>query len=263
MNNGGLANIKERLGGVLDRSIFTIVAFIAVGCAAVQPTSNKSLARELWTSPDGTEFFSTYRDKGLGLYLNNNVDRTCYSYIIPGRWLPTNESALLQGEDGEAYAGVILYSEQELKDFEGPDLVTRAARLITKVYEKRIGRPLASVKLEPFDPSGKTKWGDTDWSSLLDALRKEVTSFESSRPGAMKWTAAAHVERAGQQFELQDSKIFVEITPGWVAQISAGTTASWPPFDDELARSILETLSATSDPECYKPFIRKYFPNIR
>ena len=239
------------------RSLVTVFVLIAAGCTSVQPTA-KPVAREIWTNSDSTEFFTTYRDKELGLYLNNNANRLCYSYIIPGQWLGTNESALLRAEDGQATAGVLLYSALDLKDFEGPDLVARAAKLITKVYEKSVGQSIPA-ELEPFETqqAETTKWIDSEWRDLLGVLEKEVTLFQPSRSGAMKWSSSWKMERAGERFEAKASKIFLEIAPGWIAQITVN------PDDDALARSILETLRITSDPQCYWPFIRKHYPNVR
>jgi hypothetical protein len=246
---------------MIFRSFTPLFAFIFLSC--VYPHSNaKAAAGQIWTSPDRIEFFISYTDKNLGLYLNNDASRLCYSYIIPGKWLPTDTTALLQAESSDSDAGVILYSASELKDLDGPDLVTRAAKFITQGYAEEIGKLPASVKIVPFELSGRKNWKSREWSGLLDTLRKEVPLFPFPSTGAIKWTAVWYVERAGQQYEVQDSKILVEIAPGWVAQITAGTTDSWPPFDDGLARSILETLNSTSDKECFWPFIRKHYPLV-
>jgi len=163
--------------------------------------------------------------------INNNTSRQCYTYKIPGKWRATSESALLQSEDGRAFVGVLLISAIELKDYEGRDFVTRASHRTAENYEKSVGRPLVNVKLEP---------------------------FQSLRAGTMKWSASIWNERAEQSQELLVSKIFAEVAPGWVAQLTVNGTSD----DDGLSRRILATLGTTSHPYCYWPFIHQYIPGI-
>ncbi len=230
--------------------LLVMAALIVAGCASAPERRD----REFWGEPDGPEFFISYRDKGLGLYLNSNAARLCYGYIIPGRWTGTKESALLRAEDSESYAGVLLYPANELADFDGPDIARRAAGLTTRIYEKAAGRPLAKVDVQPFDVSGRTKWTDSERVNLLDALLKETALLQPKRHGAIRWSASWPI---GKGRQAQASKVFVEISDGWVAQITAS------PDDDDLIRSIIETLSISSPPECYRPFIRKNFPHVR
>jgi ankyrin repeat protein len=162
-------------------------------------------------------------------YFNNHPFRLCYAFLVPGKWR-LGKDDLLRSEVGNAEAGVWLYSAQELEGLEGPDLVTRATNFITKVYEKRSGRPLASVQVQP---------------------------FQSSLPGTVKWSASLGVaEKPGGRFEILAHKVFAEIAPGWVAQITVGGTSD----DNGLFQHILETLRTTAQPECYMPFLRQHFP---
>lgn len=205
--------------------IFSVLILIS-GCA----TGRSDVQGQYWMSPDRTEVLLSFPEKGEAYYFNNNRSRLCYTYKILGKWQPTAESALLRSADGRAVVGVLLFSAQELDEYVGNDLVTRASNRITKIYEKSVGKPLANVKLEAIP-----------------------------RVGAMKWSATLTVERGRQRKEMQTSKIFAEIVAGWVAQITVSGTSD----DDGLALHILEILGTTSEPECYWPLIRKYFPNIR
>jgi len=217
--------------------VLALVALLTVSCGpAVSARADSLIEVEFEISADRTEVVVTIPHSQETYYFDNNAMHLCYTYKIPGTWRLTKQRGLMRTEDGRAMAGVRLYSEQELEHFEGSDLVARAARLIATIYEKGIGVPLKNVKLEP---------------------------FQSRRSGTMKWSFVANVKRAGRQYELQDAKIFAEIAPGWVAQITAGTAASSPPFDDGLARQVVETLSSTSESECYWPFIRQHFPSVR
>lgn len=78
----------------------------------------------------------------------------------------------------------------------------------------------------------------------------------------MKWSFVAQIERAGQQAQASDEKIFFQIAPGWAAQITARPRAQRSPIDDALALHVLEGIKTTSDPDCYWPFIRRVFPGI-
>ena len=201
------------------------------GCASVtQKQSDDSVHMQYWLSPDRTELLVFFPQKEEAYYFNNNESRLCYTYKIPGKWQPGAESALLLSDDEKTIAGALLYSAEELKDFEGADLVTRAAKMVTEIYEKNMDVAYARAELVP---------------------------FQSSRPGTMKWTIAADAEQAGRQVEVSASKIFVEIAPAWVAQITV------MPDDDDLTRSIIATLASTSASECYWPFIRQYLPQVR
>jgi len=128
--------------------------------------------------------------------------------------------------------GVLLYSPEDLKDFEGSDPVARAAKLITKVYEQSAGQPLADTTLVP---------------------------FESTRPGVKRSTTSWRATIRERPVLMKASKVLVEIAPGWVAQITVQGTLD----DDGLTRRVLETLSTTSEPECYWQFIRQHFPEMR
>jgi hypothetical protein len=190
-------------------------------------TAPSDITGEYWTSPDRSEVLLFFPAQGESYYFNNNENRLCYTYKISGKWLPNSEPALLRSTDGSAVVGVVLFSAEELKNYEGNDLVTRASNRITEIYAESAGKFLDNVKLEPI-----------------------------SKAGAMKWSATLMLKRAGHGTELRISKIFAEIVPGWVAQITANGTFD----DDRMALHILEVLGTTSEPECYWPLISKYVP---
>jgi hypothetical protein len=220
----------------VDRKLLPMLIFpllIAVsGCAPAPAQKKKATApsdvqEEYWTSPDRSEVLLFFPAQGESYYFSNNENRLCFTYKIYGKWLPPSEPALLRSTDGHAVVGVLLFSAEELKNYKGKDLVTRASNRITEIYVESAGKFLDNVKLEPIPQAG-----------------------------AMKWSATLTLKRAGRSTELRISKIFAEIVPGWVAEITAIGT-----FDDgRMALHILEVLGTTSEPECYWPLIRKYVP---
>jgi hypothetical protein len=221
---------------VVDRKLLPMLIFpllIAVsGCATVPSdikgaTAPSDIKGEYWTSPDRSKVLLFFPAQGESYYFNNNENRLCYTYKILGKWLLNSDPALLRSTDGHSVVGVLLFSAEELKNYEGNDLVTRASNRITEIYAESAGNFLDNVELEPIP-----------------------------KAGAMKWSATLTLKRAGHSTELQISKIFAEIVPGWVAEITAIGT-----FDnDRIASHILEVLGTTSEPECYWPLIRKYIP---
>jgi len=212
-------------------TLTSLIAFLVI--SYVQAVVAQAEAPvEYAISPDRTELFISIPEKKESYYFNNNAKRLSYTYKIPGKWKPSQESALLVSEDGRAFVGVMLYSTKELEGYEGNDLLTRTSNLITKNYQQKIGKSPASKKL---------------------------VSFSSPRSGTMKWSASWHsVGKDGRPVELRTDKVLWEISPGWVAQITVNGTSD----DDGLARGILETLNATSKPEGYWPFIRRHFPKV-
>lgn len=215
---------------MIPRITLIVISILFVGCAStINPQPDNTVEGQYRINPERTELLVAVPQKEVAYYFNNNADRLCYTYKIPGKWRSSGQSGLLRSEDGQAYAGIFLYSAKELEEFEGPDLVTRAARLLTRSYEKRLG---------------------------LSIDRESLVPFKSQQSGTIKWSISWPRERGGQY---RASKIFVEIAPRWVAQITVTGAAD----EDALARHILETLNSTSDPECYWPFIRKNFPNLQ
>jgi len=152
------------------------------------------------------------------LTMYNNPRPFCYMYMIPGDWVEAEETGLYRSKEGPARAGVAVLLPRHLEKVEGKTLVERARNDITQVYEKARGRPLAGVKVAP---------------------------FESARTGTWKWTAAPATQ--GHLTEIFPSKIIVDLSPNAIVQITVGQT----PDDDGLARRIIESLKTTSDPQCY------------
>jgi len=152
------------------------------------------------------------------LAMYNNPRPFCYRYMIPGDWVEAEEPGLYRSRHVKASAGVAFRLAQEFEGARGATLLERAATVITREHEKTLGRALAGVALTP---------------------------FESVRPNTWKWMAASSVQ--GNTLSGVAPKVLVDLSPEAVAQITVFGT----PDDDGLARSIIESLKTTSDPQCY------------
>jgi len=152
------------------------------------------------------------------LAMYNNPSPFCYKYMIPGDWVEAEEPGLYRSRSGKASAGVAFRLAREFEGARGATLVERAATVITREHEKAMGRALAGITLTP---------------------------FESVRPSTWKWMAASSVQ--GNTLSGVAPKVLVDLSPEAVAQITVFGT----PDDDDLARSIIESLKTTSDPKCY------------
>lgn len=207
----------------MPRYIYLIIA-VAFGCAP-------SMSETYWVSPDGNEVVVVTREpESETLYFNNDTSQLCYKYRIPGIWHARGEDGVLVSEDG--LAGIALYSPEDLSEASGPEAITRASDAVVNAYEISFGTPLAT---------------------------KELIPFPSSRPGTMKLTVSLYGPVQGMPPRLTAHKVFVEIAPGWVAQISLAGKMD----PDPMYRNVIDSLATTSEQRCYWPSIRRQFPNVR
>lgn len=223
--------------------LFILVTLVAIGPAqGFSPPEKDLTPADYWVSRDQTEVILAFPTRRQIWYFNNNSEKLCFTFKVPGDWKPGNTSGLMLSEEYQGIAGVLVLSEQELQYSKGDDLLARAVHFITKINQRAAGMD------KPPDSS-------------------EVSPFQSSRAGSIKWTANWIAEREGKKIRIEINKVFVEIAPGWVAQITVSATERSSPLldsgEDEIAREILQTLENTSDPGCYWPFIRKFVPPLR
>jgi hypothetical protein len=213
----------------------TVTTVGAPAKAIAQDGPADSVQGQVWAG-EGKQVFFRIADEAY--YFNNDSDRLCYTFRIKGNWHPGGPG-LWRSEDGNGFAGVAVVSMQQLqsdaaslgvlKQYDGSDLINRTADVLTAIFEKRIGRPPTESTREPYSPQ---------------------------RTGTVKWSA--HWQQAPGNPGVTANRILLEITPGWVAQLTAEGMAN----RDALLSQILETLSTTAVAECYRPFIRQYFPEV-
>jgi hypothetical protein len=53
---------------------------------------------------------------------NNDASRFCYTYMIPGKWVPGDQPSAYRSAEGRAIVGVLFVSTRDLEAAEGPDL---------------------------------------------------------------------------------------------------------------------------------------------
>ena len=181
-----------------------------------QPDWEQQMERARHLAAAGNSYTLVSPDGVYTFY--NDPHPFCYVYAIPGAWASASEPGLYRSKQGRGIAGVLFLLAVDLAGVEGASPVERAANAATREYERRLGRHLTGVELAP---------------------------FESARPGTWRWKAAPVVE-GGTSLEFP-AKVFVELGPGAVAQITVEGTAD----DDALARLIVASLRTTTDPACY------------
>lgn len=212
--------------------IFKKLALMAIMlCICLTPLRADVLG-EYYVSPDRIEVLLIFPERNESYYFYNNSERLCYTFKLPGSWLPGRATGLLRSKDGQAEAGVLIIPEKDLEEFEGSDLVARAVKLITQIHSDLLAK-------------GK-----------LPEQTKVVPHESNKWPGTKKWTATWIVKKNEEEHELQARKLFVQVHPKWVAQITVLGSSD----DESMANELLGTLSVTDDPQCYWPFIHEHFP---
>ena len=156
-----------------------------------------------------------------GVYVfYNNPHPFCYSYIIPGNWVRTQNPSIYRSENGDTTVSVDFYLPKVFENFDGATLLERTRTNITCNIEKKFGLKLSGV---------------------------ELVRFDSTRPGTWKWKAAP-IKQGIHLIEFPPIFI-VDLSPDAIVIINImvkGTSNV-----DGLARSIIDTLKTTSAPECY------------
>lgn len=189
--------------------------------------SRRELDVEMTSGPGGKEMLVAAPDRAF--YFNNDEKRICFTFSVSGSWVASEESGLLRSRsDPNSFAGVLVRSAQELQSVEGADMFERAARVTQVTYEESLGSAPVTAAFEP----------------------------ASSSPGAARaWVARWNLERNGKQMRFEVRKVFAELAPGWVAQITASDRAN--------EREILQTLGTTRDAGCYRAFVQAQFPGVK
>ena len=207
-----------------------VLGAAALPADAQQPPWQKEMDQARRSAAAGNEDITILTFPGpesarSGVYVFYNDPRPfCYTYMIPGEWVPRRRERAYYSKDGRRFAGVLFWLARNLEGEDGATLVERAGSRITKAHRKQYGDALAGVEFVP---------------------------FESSRSGIWQWRAAPITK--GESRINFPAKLVVDLSPDAVAQITVVGTS-----DDEqlaLARQILESLRTTKDPECFFPVL--------
>jgi hypothetical protein len=153
----------------------------------------------------------------------NSARPVCHAYLIPGDWVAAAEPGGYRSPDGKAFVGILVPGEADLRAYSGRTPAERALNGITRRYE----------------------------DGLRQKLSVQITPFESSRPGAWRWTAAP-ITQKDREITLT-TKYVVELERNAVAEITIAGTAD----DDRLARQIIESLKTTTARSCFWPDLER------
>jgi len=165
-------------------------------------------------------------ETNCSLYLNNRP-YLAYGYEVPGTWALGTEPGLLRSVDGSDSLGVLLLSDHDLKDFNGPTLIARAARWAGRRDERHEG------------------------------FSAELSALEIPRFTAMRWKAH-WVHDAAANTYANVEKVFLDIAQDWVVQVT-------PPLRGDPAyvlRRLAETLGTTANRAGYLPYAQARYPGF-
>ena len=214
--------------------MFTVFA-VQASCQTVTPTGDPPVWQQQLTearrlAEDGKNYMLVVRPgeaeaagSGAVHIFHNKPDPLCYTYMVPGDWLTGPEANTYRAKDGRAVVGLRFLMAKDLEKIEGATLLERARKFVTGQYEKGLKRALPSAGLVP---------------------------FESKHPGTWKWMGTT---AKGEKPVVGVTNILVDLKPGSVVQVAVSGTKD----DDRLARSIVESLQTTADPECYWPLLER------
>lgn len=158
-------------------------------------------------------------DWPAGAYgFHNNPRPFCYAYVIPGDWYP-GTPGVFRSKDGRSLVGLTFLPSPQLERMAGGNPIERARNAAVEKLERDLRQPMGRVELLP---------------------------FSSSRPGTWRLKADAIRARDGQSMPFP-LYVLVDLSPHGVAEVNVFGTQD----DERMARSIVEKLRISSDPECY------------
>ncbi len=224
------SNLKFKVGIWLRKVV--CLALLVLISSALDARSEPLFEGDYWIGRN-KEVALYFEGKKEFYYFSAPKDGACFTFKLKGVWVPDTEGkGWIIGSKPQRRLGVLLLSERELGRFKGGSATNRAAQFITRVYERRIGTSESEAK---------------------------IRKLQSDPRGAAKWSGV-FIDRKNQR-RIEAEKMLVELLPGYVAQITVVTPRG--NFDDKLARNVLRTISATTHPDCYWPFLKKNFGIMR
>ncbi len=216
------------------------VGLTALCCSVtVLGDATKPVKVKYWLSPDKQQvalFFSA-RDQVIRrlYYFNNDASRLCYTFTVSGQWTIDPVTGFFSSKDRQYSFGQSADSADDLG-------VERDANLI-------------EAKIRSFKDNFRDLRKNLPAPQPTTEPTFEVESCNSpTRPSCVKFEATAEVQVQGLKGLQRMKAMIVEAAPGWVFSVTA---------EDEVALEAVESLSTTSDPDCYWPFIREQFPQLK
>ena len=192
-------------------------------------------------SPDQRQLYvaaTAAADKGGSrlYYFSNDASRLCYTFTVSGRWKLDEATGAMSSDDGRGSLGQSVLAASELEVAEDADLIAAAI----KSYEHRFKQSVAELSGQGFE---------TKQDATFTAA-----PFKTSARKSVQWTASARAQKQGREAAIRQHEVFVEAARGWVLAIEA---------NDDVAREAIESLGTSRPPECYWPFIREHFPQVK
>ena len=156
----------------------------------------------------------------IGIYFfYNNPKPFCYSYLIPGEWVPLPKRGGMMLSKNGATANVNFRPPSRLQNAVGATILERGRNLVVRELESALHQPLVGVQLVPFD---------------------------SARAGTWQLKADPVKHRDGRVSPLP-LYILVDLSPHTIAEINVRDSGN----DEDLARRIIAELKTTTVAECY------------
>ena len=200
-----------------------------------------SVEVKYWLSPDQRQLYlaaTAPADKGGGrlYYFNNDASRLCYTFAVSGRWKLDETTGVMSSDDRKGSLGQSVLGARELKVAEDADLIAAAI----KSYEHRFTESVADLSGQGFETKQEPVF--------------TTAPFETSARKSVQWTGSARAQKQGREAAIRQREVFVEAARGWVLTIEA---------NDDVAREAIESLGTSRAPQCYWPFIREHFPQVK
>ncbi len=175
-----------------------------------------------WSTATNKHVYMSAPEQQRTYYFNNDSQRQCYSFHMDGIWFPASVPGILGAGNQYDHGGITLLSEDELNEFEGENLVSRAANCEIKELEKTGEAKVVGTSVEPL-----------------------ACVFENT----VKWTADFSLKIFGQNVLGKNAWYISEVKPGWVAVVQAtqGTNTG----DDDMARDLFDALVLSDSPSCF------------
>ena len=194
-----------------------------------------------WLSPDQQQLYlaaTAPADKGGSrlYYFNNDASRFCYTFTVSGRWKLDEMTGVMLSDDGKGSLGQSVLGVKELEVAEDADLIAAAI----KSYEHRFAESVAELSDQGFETKQEAAF--------------TIAPFKTSARKSVEWTGSARAKKQGREAAIRQREVFVEAARGWVLAIEA---------NDDVAREAIESLGTSRPPDCYWPFIREHFPQVK
>jgi hypothetical protein len=218
----------------------SFVGLAALCCSVtVLGDATKPVKVKQWLSPDKKQIALAFsaRDQASGrlYYFNNDASRLCYTFTVSGQWIIDPATGFFSSKDRRDSLGQSADSTDDLGVEPNANVVEAKIRSFQDVFrDMRKNLPAPQPTAEP---------------------TFEVESCNSpTRPSCVKFEATAEVQVEGLKGLQRMTAMIVEAAPGWAFSVVA---------TDDVALEAVESLSTTSDPDCYWPFIREQFPQLK